>query len=44
MQLSSKVTERLEQALGKAMNAAPPARIPANKVDVRAFHKNAARP
>lgn len=33
IQLSSLATERLEQALGKAMKAAPSARIPANKVN-----------
>jgi hypothetical protein len=44
MQLSSKVTEHPEQVLGKAMKAAPSDRIPANKVDVRAFQKKAARP
>ena len=34
--LSSTATERLEQVLGKAMKAAPPARIPANTVRLRA--------
>jgi len=33
IQLSSLATERLEQALGKAMKAVPSARIPANKVN-----------
>jgi hypothetical protein len=31
-------TERLEHALGKAMEFVPPARIPANTVVVRASH------
>jgi len=33
IQLSSSATERLEQAFGKAMEAVPSARIPANKVN-----------
>jgi len=33
IQLSSLATERLEQALGKAMKVVPSARIPANKVN-----------
>ena len=34
-QLSSLATETPEQGLGKAMRAAPSARIPANKVSTR---------
>ena len=34
--LSSLATERLEHALGKAMKVVPSARIPANKVIIRA--------